>query len=587
MPSQQDPSDIETGPGKLPIDVATAATNLFASSTSSVITSLSDLSNREIAVPTFTGATAFSDLSSITLSSGAGPFFVGSSGSDPLTSLFRVVVGSGAQVDQELFNPVTGLYVQVASISPATVGTGFYTGGLTLTLTTPIPTGTAYKVYYARRSTLGGIPANATSFPAVLRSADRTRFPEFDRLGVAPTSIAAPRNLAINGYLDPFMAQWKAVLRGTTSGSDPAFSDGGSIGFVNVGRKKNVNDAEDQGLTGHQAAGFLSAYIKETSGSGTIGGANPLTRINPANACIAISSADVQLAVGDFFRTTTASAFRPGLDMLEVTRASGIKETYVVSMFDATDVRRATLRTLGGGVPLFTVSEAIHCRWIRPNYFVGGDNDIVTWTLSAPERFLFSGMGYYTPGPITDNSAAEHPQEPPFFGASRNTRTGGDSARGYWDVIALRWGGFNVTDPVVAQIGRRDTLGELWGDGSIETYGGRIRGLKASRADQLNVGATQTYTWTPNTYQQVTFICTTNSATNLTIAFASTYTPVAGDRITFFLDYSAFGLATIVTFPASFKFSGNDGITPLLAGTIARFEGVYSNGNFYFTRTDY
>ncbi len=586
MPSQQDPSDIETGPGKLPIDVATAATNLFAIGTASVLTSLSDLANREIAVPTATTLTAFGDITAITLSSGIGPFYVGASGSETLPSLFRVVAGSGPGIDQDIFNAATGLYVQVASISPATLGTGFYTGSLTLTLTTTIPIGTSYRVYYAQRTTLAEIPAKATSFPAILRSADRQRFPEFDRSGVAPTSIAVPRNLAVNGYLDPFMAQWKAVLRGTTSGSDPAFSDGGSIGFVNVGRKKNVNDAEDQGLTGHQAAGFLSVYIKETSGSGTIGGANPLTRINPANACIAISSADVQLAAGDFFRTTTASAFRPGLDMVEVARATGVKENYVVTAFHATDVRRATLRTLGGGVPLFTVSEVISCRWIRTNFFTGGDNDIVTTTLSAPERFYFSGMGHYTPGPITDNSAAEHPQEPPFFGASRNTRTGGDSARGYWDVIALRWGGFNTTDPTVDQIGRRDTLGELWGDGSIETYGGRIRGLKANRADQLNVGATQTYTWTPNTYQQVTFICTTNSAMVLTIALASSYTPVAGDKLTFFLDYTSFGFATTVVFPASFRFSGTDGGSPL-AETVAKYEGTYSNGKFYFTRTDY
>jgi hypothetical protein len=586
MPSQQDPSDIETGPGKLPIDVATAATNLFAISTSSVLTSLSDLANREIAVPANYDATAFADITSITLSSG-GPFYVGSSGADPLNSLFKVVFGSGSDIDKDIFNPFTGLYVQVTSITPASIGGGFYSGSLTLNLNTAIPSGTFYRVYYAQRYTLGAIPKSATSFPAVLRSSDRVRFPEFDRTGVAPTSIAVPRNLAINGYLDPFMAQWKAVLRGTVSGSDPAFSDGGSIGFVNVGRKKNVNDAEDQGLTGHQAAGFLSVYVKELSGSGTIGGANPLTRINPANACLAVSSADVQLAVGDFFRTTNASAFRPGLDLLEVTRATGKKENYVVTAFDATDVRRATLRTLSGGVPLFTVSEVISCRWIPTNFFVGGDNDIVTSTLSLPERFYFSGMGHYLSAPLTDNSAAEHSQEPPFFGAARNTRTGGDAARGYWDVIALRWGGFNRVDSVVNQIGRRDTLGELWGDGSIETYGGRIRGLKANRADQLSVGTTQTYTWTPNTYQQVTFVCTTNSTVVLTIALAPTYTPLAGDKLTFFLDYTSFGTATTVVFPASFSFSGNDGSTPLLAATVSKYEGTYSNGKFYFTRTDY
>lgn len=587
MPSQQDPSDIETGPGKLPIDVATAATNLFAISTASVLTSLSDLANREIAIPIAQTFTAFGDITTISLNSGYGPFFVGLNNFDPLTTLFRVVQGSGVNVDQDIFNPATGLYVTISSITGATVGSGFYSGNITFNLNTPIPAGTVYRIYYAQRNTLGGIPPTATSYPALLRTADRVRFPEFERLGVAPTSIAVPLNLATSGYLDPFMAQWKAVLRGTVSGSDPDPAYGGSMGFVNIGRKKNVNDSKDQGLLGHQAAGVFTAFIKETSGSGTIGGANPLTRINPANACIAISSSDVQLAAGDFFRTATASAVRPGIDMLEITRATGKKEVYIITAFDPTDVRRVFLRTLGGGVPLFTVSESIFVRWIRPNFFTGGDNDLVPWFVSSPEHFHFAGMGHYPPGPLTDNSTVEHPQEPAFFGASRNTRTGGDSARGYWDVVALRWGGFNTTDSTVSNIGRRDTLGELFGDGSIETYGGRIRGLKANRADQVNLGASVNYTWTPNTYQQVTFVCTTNSFVLGAVAFASSYTPIAGDKITFFLDYSSAGTATVMTFPASFKFSGNDGVTPLRAGTIAKYEGTFSNGKFYFTRTDY
>ena len=590
MPSQQDPSTIETGPGKLPIDVATAATNLFAISTASVLSSLADLVNREIAVSTVTGVnTASGSQTTITIFAASGPFFVGTDPSDPVTALFRVVRGSTSDhPEEEIFNPSTKLYAQVVSISPATIGSGFYVGNITLTLATPMPDGTQYKVYYAQRSTLGGVPPDVASFPAIQRSADRARFPEFPRTGTAPTSIATPVNIATDGYLDPFMAQWKAVLRGTQPFNvDPIPAYGGSMGFVNVGRKKNVDDSDDQGLQGHQAAGFFNAYAKEIIGSGTIGGANPLTRINPASAGSAPSATEVQLAAGDFFRTTTASAVRPGLDMLEVIRANGTHEVYVITAFHATDVRRASLRTLSGGVPTFSVSEVVTCRWIRPSFFTGGDNDFVPAGISSPERFYFAGTGHYTLGPITDDSTAEHSQEPPFFGAARNTRTGADGARGYWDAIAFHWGGFNTTDPSVPQIGRRDVLGELWGDGSIETYGGRMRGLKANRADQIGLNTTQTYTWNPFLYQQVTFVPVVNTAFAVTIAMLGTYTPVSGDKLTFFLDYSTAGSLATFVFPGNFRFSGTDGTTPLILGTVSKYEGTFSNGNFFFTRTEY
>lgn len=583
MPSQQDPSTIETGPGKLPIDVATAATNLFAISSSSILTSLSNIANRELAISAASDVfTTVGPQSSITLFSGDGPFYVGDSISDELLDLFHVVDGT----DAEIFNPLTQQYVFVSSITPATVGSGFFSGNITLNLSTPIPPGHQYHVYYGRRTTLGEIPPNATTFPAVRRSPDRVRFPDLPREGLAPASVAVPFDIVTNGYLDPYMALWKAVLRGNQPFNVmPIPAYGGSMGFVNIGRKKNVNDAADQGLQGHQSAGFFNAYIKETIGTGTIGGANPLTRVDPSLAALAISGSVVELHFGDFFRTSTASAIRPGIDMLEVTRANSNVEVYVITAFDSVNTRRATLRSLGGALANLSVSESIKCRWIRPSFFLGGDNDQIS--VSSPESFHLQGFANLTSGPITDNSGVEVVQEPPFFGAARNTRTGGDSARGYWDVIAFRWGGFNMTDPSVAQIGRRDVKGELWGDGSMESYGGRIRGLLSSRADQLNVSATQGYTWNPHNFTQVTFIANTASVAVLTITLDSAYTAQAGDEITFFLNYSTTGIALSVVYPATFKFSGADGSTPLVLGTVSKFVGTFSNGNFYFTRTDY
>ncbi len=580
MPSQQDPSTIETGPGKLPIDVATAATSLFAVSSSSIFTSLANIANRELAVNFSTPpASTVGPQSTISIS---GTIFVGDSISDELLDLFHVV----DQSDAEIFNPLTQQYVFVSSISPSVVGTGFYSGTITLTLSTPMLTGQTYHVYYGVRTTLGEIPPNAATFPAIRRSPDRVRFPDVPREGLAPASIAVPFDIVTNGYLDPYMALWKAVLRGDQPYNlmpDPAF--GGSMGFVNIGRKKNVDDANDQGLQGHQAAGFLNAYVKETIGFGTIGGANPLTRINASSTCTAISGSLIELHPSDFFRTSTASALRPGIDMLEVTRANGNVEVYVFSAFDSVNTRRGSIRTLGGAVANLNVSETIFCRWIRPSFFLGGDNDQISTT--PPDTFHLQGFGHFVAGPITDNSNIEVAQEPPFFGAARNTRTGGDSARGYWDVIAFRWGGFNMTDPSVAQLGRRDVKGELWGDGSIESYGGRIRGLLSNRADQLNISGTQGYTWNPHTFTQVTFVANTASVAVLTVTLDSAYTAQAGDTITFFLNYSTTGIGLTVAYPATFKFSGADGSTPLVLGTVAKFVGTFSNGNFYFTRTDY
>lgn len=581
MPSQQDPSDIETGPGKLPIDVATAATNLFAISSSSILNSLTDLSNREIAISSVsdsgTGPTA-----SIILNSGDGPFFVGDSGADELKDLFRPV---DINTDAEIFNPVTKLYVRVTAISPATVGSGFYSGALTLTLSTPIPTGVSYYVFYGRRTTLGEIPPDATTFPMIRRSADRVRFPEVARTGLAPTSVAEPLDIVLNGYLDPLMAQWKSVLRGPQYNFMPAPNFGGSIGFVNLGRKKNANDADDQGLTGHQGAGFLNAYVKEIIGTGTIAGANPLTRINPALSALAISGSVVELAVTDFFRTATSSALRPGIDMLEITRASGRVETYIITEFDVANVRRATIRSLGGALANLNVAEVITCRWIRPSFFLGGDNDFVTVTGS--ERMHFRGFANLTSGPITDNSAAEIVQEPPFFGAARSSLSGADSARGYWDLVAFRWGGFNIEDSTVSEIGRRDVRGELWGDGSIESYGGRIRGILGRRSDTRDVTVTETFTWNPNLNALQVFRAISASVIVETVAVASSYIPQDGDTIEFFLDYRTSGINTTFVFPVNFKFSGSDGATPLVIGTKAKFVGTYHDGDFFFTRTDY
>lgn len=589
MPSTRDPSGILTGPGKLHMDVASASADLFTTASSALLTNLSASLTGELAVPNVTATFTAGGAETSRLLSQAtyGPFYVGDSGGDQLKDLFTVV---NASDDTEIFSPLNNSYISVTSITPASVGSGFYSAGdLTINFNTPIPTSVQYKVYFGKRGTLAAIPKETAVNPVIRRAINRVRFPEFERTGLAPTSIAQPFDTVTNKYPDPYMAHWRAVLRGTTQSVVADF--GGHNGFVYVGRKKNVQDGNDQSLRGHQAAAFLAVYEKSIA-SGTLGGQTVWTKIDPSLTAQVIAADVIECNASDYFYLTgpNRTSVRCGVDMIEVTYpTTGIKEVYLVSGLVNGNPRRVTVTTLGGAVVGFS-TQSVTIKWIRTGFFAGGDNDFDTVSTDN----YYKGLGHFVPGAITASPAAEVAQMPPFFSSGTIDTTRADSGRNSWNIKAFTWGGFTENAASVALLGRRQVKGELWGDGSVQSYGGRIQGLHANRGLTSNptVSSNTTYSLNPTVNNQVRFDFSGSSTAVLTLNLDAAYTPTEGDMITVFVSYigvtaNSNGELSSVTWDTEFKFSGNDAQTPSPSGTVIKYQGHMTNGLFYMTRTDY
>jgi hypothetical protein len=115
---------------------------------------LDDMLHRSLAVPSRSGnVTAGAPVSSIILPLNT---FVGDSGGYSLDRLFSILDSNGNEIID-----ASGVKVVVASITGATVGDGFSSGSITLTLNISIPTGTVYYVTYAVRGNLADLPTDA------------------------------------------------------------------------------------------------------------------------------------------------------------------------------------------------------------------------------------------------------------------------------------------------------------------------------------------------------------------------------------------------------------------------------------------
>lgn len=588
MPSTQDPSLISIGAGKLHTDVASAAADLFASISSSAFAGLTASLTQPLATPAVTASfTAGGAESSKVLSTG-GPFYVGDSGADQLQDLFIVV---NASDDTAIFNRSTQAYVSVTSITGATVGDGFIATNITLNFSTPVPQSTQYKVYYGKRSTLAAMPVEATTNPVIRRSQDRVRFPEFTRTSLAPTSVAEPINIVSNDYPDPYMAAWKGVLRGSPGTLAAATS--GTNGFVYIGRKKNVNDANDVSLTGHQMSAFMAGYEKSITAS-TLAGAAAWTRIDSSTTAVLNPSGAggdiIELSVNDYFMLTGPgrTAIKQGVDLLELTFSNGIREAYIISDMNTSNTRRGNLKTLGGATPTFSSSTSVTAKWIRMGMHVGGDLDFDAGS------FLPYGYGHYVQGAITENPNNELFQRPPYFASGSSLRSRRDSARDSWNIQAFTWGGWRDTDPSASNVGHPIVNGELWGDGTIITRGGRIVGSRADRVTTSASSVANGITVTVNPFTAALhWISMQGAATkNWTVVLDSTtYEPEDGDHITIFLEMQDSGTnyLSTMTWPAEFVFSGSDATIAASPGvtTTYKFVAVRMQSFWYVTRTDY
>lgn len=590
MPSSQDPSTILTGPGRVHVDVVSAAADLYSSGSSAMVAQLAAVIAQPLAIPNskvFTAGVG-GDATRVLLAAD-GPFYVGDSITDDIQDLFKVV---NASDDSDIFNPQTRQYVRITGINPTLIGSGFGTVNLTLTFSTPVPASLQYRIYYGRRSTVASLPVEMASNPVIRRSPNRVRFPEFDRTTYAPTSISPEQAYSASSYPDPYLASWRARATGPVSGSgliDIAYS--GATGFVHVGHWRNVedfNDAVPRGVTG---AAFLSAHEKDIRTS-TFGlGHSPLTRINSTLTGSVSNPGTVTLNAADYFYRNTPTpqtAIRLGVDMLEVTFGDGSKGTFIVAAFGGSPTE-AIVTTLGGAPPNFTNGPATF-KWVRPTFFVGAaQRDLVV----SGNPFEFRGGSFLAAGSITTSPNDELPQGSLFFaaGTSNLARAGVNN----WNLIALAWGAYEDTG-VLANLGLKRQLGVLLGDGSLISYGGRVQGLIARRSTPSgyeSISASGSLTWNPEDNSLLGLIFVGVDAKTLQLNLDPAYTPQNGDTLEVIVWHpnpaSGASAQSKITWPANFKFSGTDGdISGLFpAGIHIKYTGTYLGGYYFFTRTDY
>jgi hypothetical protein len=114
---------------------------------------IDNILHNDLAVNTRTAdVTPGAPVASITIT---GPgIFIGGVG-DTLPDLFHITDNNDDDID------VSGTQVIVASITGGTLGGGFSTGNITLTLNISIPSSQTYRVWYGSRSNLANLPADA------------------------------------------------------------------------------------------------------------------------------------------------------------------------------------------------------------------------------------------------------------------------------------------------------------------------------------------------------------------------------------------------------------------------------------------
>lgn len=596
MPSSTNPSTILSGPGRVPNDTVTAAAELFNAGSSQIVATLTDVLTQNLAKissVSFT-ANAVTGDSSKSLPFSSSGYFVGSAN---LKDLFKIVYDSD---DNEIFNQTTGLYVSVVSISVPQTG---FVSALDITFSTPIPPSTVYKVYYGRQHTLASLPTDFTTNPGIRRAGERVLFPEYNRTSLAPTSVSNNQDYTSTGYPDPMLAQWKAILKGGTSVATYDTARSGAIGFVHLTSLANVldgtgNDTLKSNIAG---AGFLSAYEKDIKSSSfaTSPASTVYTKVD-STLNVATTSTTITLNAADFIRVGNSTSFRLGIDMLEVSFTDGKKMVVVPTAFNSGSVRTLDgCKTLGGAASTMPVSSTAKARWIRPNFFAGGAHG------KFSTEFHLTGMSVLSPGCITDQPDEEIEHVPPFFssGTLLTSRGGIDN----WNLKALTWGSYTEIGTALSDIGKKTVKGELRGDGSIISRGGRIVGFASERMTTWSISTiTSSYTFNPfdNSFLYVDISWSpTNIGAILTMDAGYETEQKDGDQITllFKLVRTSEHQQISMSWPTSFIFSGDDGnlssnparyatglsiVTSNMVSYV-KLVGISAGGSFFITRTDY
>lgn len=507
---------------------------------------LDNLFHRDIALGAQTlDVLAASPVSSLVLS---GQVFVGEFGvsnnqaqRDRLVSVLdnndnEIITAGGTVVKALLIH--NGSNVNVVG----TQSSGFYNTP-TVTLNAPIPTGTTYRVYYGERGNLATLPKDAftgikirsaqevsgevervlrdlhaasganwnDAWLATINSLARTGLDGRYRLSSTSdpgggTAMDTPGNggfitrdgpgvrlraptylldtvgtVGIDRYPDPFLAMFKLERVTPTVTTTYDQTRGGDVFVLQESPFHNTADAGEVAY-GHVTGPLVLDVVPRNIASSTLGGGSVLTRISPSTVCVvnpdaltdATSRRTIQTSGSDFFRDGSSRTALRLTDLIEVTdNTTGL----VVGAYRVDGVLSATrivVRALTGGVPPLGPSGGsanVRIRWLQPTTSIGGTQRSSGSGGVMPHFFVAA------PGLLTTNYVGNSlPQPNAAFMGALNTRVGGSAPLAL--LHAMAWGGFGLDGAMAFN-------GNLYGDGSISTLGGRQSFNLVSNKEQI------------------------------------------------------------------------------------------------------
>ena len=521
MPSSKDPSTVVSGSGRARIDSITASALAFdpsLSGNSALLTSINNAIHRDLAILTQTAtivAGGGGDASTI-IDANTIPLFVGESGAQA-SEVFKVVrPGNNDSIDDGTGDDI----VEVVSITGATLGTGFFFGGnVTLNFGDAVPAGVSYRIIYAVRQDVSTLGSEAISFSQLKRSqateeliarqgldsryrlsTDAGPAAVLDTAGAGGAILrdGIALTVAVSDALfdDPIAAAFKMI---PGAGSPNGYVSGLVLGsgFVSQVGNRFLDDANEAGpmtsagafgtIWPHNLAGAITDQ-KTRVDTGVTG------LLNPSGGNVDV----LQLGVGQFwFEPGGASAVNVGFDFVEITRAGGALEHYVIDLLDTGNERRCSVVDLAGDAPSFPVDEAVTVRWVTTMFWQGPARAVQEGILGS--NVSNNGLGglVHFPPPVlrtTDTDASASGQFA-IFGAEAHQE----------DRFALVWVGFSDdaatagTSGIAA--GNALGFGGLQGDGGLRTSGHSQLGLgKKKSQDIIVAAASPTVQWNLNQF---------------------------------------------------------------------------------------
>lgn len=467
----------------------------------------------------------------IDLNGSADPIFVGNGGA-LAGNLFIVV---DANTNEPIYDPTTGVRVVADSIVPAVLGTGFSVSNpLRVVFNIPVPAGVSYAVYHGRRQNLAthdndlvaklglpSIPVVSGYMRDVLRGGLDARYRNartasaaaldtagagavITRDGPAP-AVDVPTT--VNIFYDPIGACWKAFS--SASGGAGGFISGESsgLGFVHYVGDRAADDLKEAGPA-NSVGSFASVWPHEHTG--TFGGA-VRTQVVPTRAAKlnpgAVGADVVELNAADYFyEGSNLTAVNVGIDLLEVTRASGDVEVYVITSLDIGDARRCVVRDLTGAPPTFPADEAVTCRWMSVKFWQGPSTGVKYEAVNGPSVDVVYLGGL------------QHFQMPPNGHAVPLSESAGIISASSSSGISLYWTAHQADASsgyagAIAGLASTGTHGALLGDGGIRTGGYSTLGNHRLKPSVLTVAADGAQQWDLMLYPRLTINVTADAKT--------------------------------------------------------------------------